>query len=203
MKKNVYDFKSDLGRLTPDPATGLTREQVDTRIAQGLTNEVKNKASKSYFRIFFDNICTFFNLFCLICFGVMLTVPATLSDYSFIVIYVLNMAIGIIQEIRAKKTVEKWVQNDFKNTKYCLTMDIDKFYPSINIGILKNTFHLEKFVFLQFELILGFHLILLNLKNIFVHCQVWVWFTHAYLCNVQANSYQENSDLVFVNLCIV
>lgn len=75
MKKNVYDFKSDLGRLTPDPATGLTREQVDTRIAQGLTNEVKNKASKSYFRIFFDNICTFFNLFCLICFGVMLTVP--------------------------------------------------------------------------------------------------------------------------------
>lgn len=107
MKKNVYDFKSDLGRLTPDPATGLTREQVDTRIAQGLTNEVKNKASKSYFRIFFDNICTFFNLFCLICFGVMLTVPATLSDYSFIVIYVLNMAIGIIQEIRAKKTVEK------------------------------------------------------------------------------------------------
>lgn len=40
----------------------------------------------------------------------------------------------------AKKTVEKWVKNDFKNTKYCLTMDIDKFYPSINIGILKNTF---------------------------------------------------------------
>ncbi|MBE6720624.1 MAG: RNA-directed DNA polymerase [Ruminococcaceae bacterium] len=38
----------------------------------------------------------------------------------------------------AKKAVEKWVQNDYKNTKYCLTMDIEKFYPSVNLGILKN-----------------------------------------------------------------
>jgi hypothetical protein len=38
----------------------------------------------------------------------------------------------------AKKTVEKWVRNDYKNTKYCLTMDIEKFYPSVNLGILKN-----------------------------------------------------------------
>lgn len=38
----------------------------------------------------------------------------------------------------AKKAVEKWVRNDPKNTKYCLTMDIEKFYPSVNLGVLKN-----------------------------------------------------------------
>lgn len=38
----------------------------------------------------------------------------------------------------AKKRVERWVRKDKKNTKYCLKMDIEKFYPSINIGVLKN-----------------------------------------------------------------
>ncbi|MFR7829173.1 MAG: RNA-directed DNA polymerase [Eubacterium sp.] len=39
-----------------------------------------------------------------------------------------------------KKTVEKWVRKDYQNTKYCLTMDVDRFYPSINTGFLKNAF---------------------------------------------------------------
>ena len=39
-----------------------------------------------------------------------------------------------------KKKVEKWVRNDKKHTKYCLTMDIDKFFPSVNLGVLKNKF---------------------------------------------------------------
>lgn len=107
MKKRKFDFNGELGRINPDPNIGLDKQTVDTRIAQGLTNAVKNPAAKSYFKIFYDNVCTFFNLFCLIAFAFTLTVKATLADYSFIVIYVLNMAIGIIQEIRAKKTVER------------------------------------------------------------------------------------------------
>ena len=39
----------------------------------------------------------------------------------------------------AKKAVEKWVRKDRKNTKYCLKMDIAQFYPSVNLGMLKNT----------------------------------------------------------------
>lgn len=38
----------------------------------------------------------------------------------------------------AKKAVEKWVRNDKKNTKYCLKMDIKQFYPSVNLGMMKN-----------------------------------------------------------------
>ena len=107
MKNKTCDIKTQYNRINADPNIGLSQNDVGNRVSQGLTNKVKNKASKSYFKIFFDNICTFFNLFCLICFAVMLTVPAKLADYSFVVIYVMNMAIGIIQEIRAKHTVEK------------------------------------------------------------------------------------------------
>lgn len=39
-----------------------------------------------------------------------------------------------------KKTIRKWVDNDKRNTKYCLQMDIKKFYPSVNGDILKNMF---------------------------------------------------------------
>ena len=37
-----------------------------------------------------------------------------------------------------KKYVEKWIKSDHKNTKYYLKLDISKFYPSININILKQ-----------------------------------------------------------------
>lgn len=37
----------------------------------------------------------------------------------------------------AKRHVEKWIRSDFKNTKYCLKIDVKKFYPSINHDCLK------------------------------------------------------------------
>lgn len=40
----------------------------------------------------------------------------------------------------SKKYIRKWIDNDGKNTKYCLKLDITKFYPSINLCVLKNTF---------------------------------------------------------------
>jgi RNA-directed DNA polymerase len=37
----------------------------------------------------------------------------------------------------ARKALKRWIGKDEKNTKYCLKMDIKKFYPSINNEILK------------------------------------------------------------------
>lgn len=37
-----------------------------------------------------------------------------------------------------KKYVRKWIDSDRKNTKYCLKMDVTKFYPSIDNDILKK-----------------------------------------------------------------
>jgi len=40
----------------------------------------------------------------------------------------------------AKDRVEKWIRNDFKNTKYILKLDIKKYYPSIDTNLLKSKF---------------------------------------------------------------
>ncbi len=40
----------------------------------------------------------------------------------------------------ALKAVKKWLKNDRKHTKYCVQMDIRKFYPSIDQEILKGLF---------------------------------------------------------------
>lgn len=39
-----------------------------------------------------------------------------------------------------QKTLRKWLNNDYKNTKYCLKMDVRKFYPSVDNDILKHMF---------------------------------------------------------------
>ncbi len=39
-----------------------------------------------------------------------------------------------------QKTLRKWLDNDRKNTKYCLKLDISKFYPSVDNEILKQMF---------------------------------------------------------------
>jgi len=39
-----------------------------------------------------------------------------------------------------QKTLRKWLDSDYKNAKYCLKMDISKFYPSVNNEILKEMF---------------------------------------------------------------
>ena len=39
-----------------------------------------------------------------------------------------------------QKALRKWLDTDRRNTKYCLKMDIRKFYPSVNNGILKAAF---------------------------------------------------------------
>lgn len=39
---------------------------------------------------------------------------------------------------KGKKRIEKWIREDRANVKYCLKMDIKKFFPSINHDILRD-----------------------------------------------------------------
>ena len=58
---------------------------------------------------------------------------------------------------KGKKLIEKWIKHDRKNIKYCLKMDIRKFFESIPHDILKqklsSIIHDEKFLKLLYELI--------------------------------------------------
>lgn len=107
-KKSTSISLENIERFTPDKDYGLTSAQVAARTEQGLTNRIKKTYSKTYFSIFKDNICTFFNLLGFIVFLFLLTVKnLPVSNYFFTIIYLANIFIGIIQEIRAKISIDR------------------------------------------------------------------------------------------------
>ena len=100
-------LNENIVRFNPAPQQGLSFEQVDQRKKDGLVNAVSKKYSKSYLSIFISNTCTFFNLLGLIVFISLLCVGADLFDFVFVLVYLANLSIGIIQEIRAKHCIDK------------------------------------------------------------------------------------------------
>ena len=92
-------------RYQPDQ-NGLSLLQVKQRQADKLVNKVKQKSSKSVFKIIFDNVVTFFNLIWLLIFIALMAVQSY-SNLLFVVVVCLNTLISIVQEIKAKITVEK------------------------------------------------------------------------------------------------
>lgn len=109
MKNRKLSTKTSLEieRLAPDISSGLSSIDVESRIKAELTNTTTKKYSKSYLSIFCGNIFSVFNLMGLIVLIALICVKAPLSNFFFVFFYVSNIFIGIIQEIRAKKCVEK------------------------------------------------------------------------------------------------
>ncbi len=93
-------------RIQADINQGLTAEDVKRRIAEKQTNKTKKVVGKSYLQIFISNIFTFFNGIGLFIFVLMLLCESP-ANMMGIVIVVANTAIGIFQEIRSKRAVEK------------------------------------------------------------------------------------------------
>ena len=104
-RKKGFDIEQ-VERFTVNPKKGLTVEQVEQRTNENLTNKVENKNIKTYKSIFFGNIFTFFNMLCFLVAGALIAVGAW-TNLLFLAIILSNIVIGIIQEIRAKKTIEK------------------------------------------------------------------------------------------------
>lgn len=85
---------------------GLTQAQVCERIKQGLTNETDVSTDKTTKEIIISNTFTYFNLIFLVI-TVLLCVVGSFRNLTFLPIVVGNTLIGIIQEIRAKRTLDK------------------------------------------------------------------------------------------------
>lgn len=96
----------NITRFNPKADVGLTSEQVQKRTEQNLVNVTSTKTSKSIWSIIAKNVFTFFNLTCVLV-AICLTIVGAYSDMMFMVIVVVNTTIGIVQEIRAKKTMDK------------------------------------------------------------------------------------------------
>lgn len=94
-------------RFTPSPEQGLSAEQVETRFNQFLFNDVNKRYSKSYGSIIFGNLFTFFNLLCVLVAAALIYAHASISQFLFVGIFFVNLTIGIIQEILAKRQIDK------------------------------------------------------------------------------------------------
>ena len=86
--------------------TGLTNEQVQQRIEEGKINANENPNTRSYKQIIRENVLTFFN-FLNLALMIMVLLVGSYKNSMFMGIIVINTVIGIIQEVRAKKTLDK------------------------------------------------------------------------------------------------
>lgn len=99
-------MSESLKRYNPDIKKGLTTAQVEERIKSGDYNKASNLKTKSFVDILRDNVCTLFNLINLIL-AVAVFAVGSYKNALFMIIIFLNALIGTIQELRAKKTIDK------------------------------------------------------------------------------------------------
>lgn len=98
--------KKVVERFFPKKNMGLQDFQVQQRIQEGLYNKQTEKITKSYKMIWKDNICTLFNLVNAIL-GALIIITGSYRNLLFLGVVISNTAIGIFQEIRAKRTLDK------------------------------------------------------------------------------------------------
>lgn len=92
-------------------AEGLSDEEVRERVAAGKVNGEQTVRTKSVAQILRSNILTFFN-FVFIVLAVLLAgfVPAGMDgigNFGFLILIVFNTLVGIVQELRAKRTMDR------------------------------------------------------------------------------------------------
>jgi len=103
MKKECNDRVTDVQMQTQK---GLSKEQVEERIRQGLVNHADLSTEKTVKEIIQSNTFTYFNLIFLII-TILLCSVGSFRNLTFLPIVIGNTLIGIVQELRAKQTLDK------------------------------------------------------------------------------------------------
>lgn len=99
----MNQMNKDLGSIN---IMGLTDEEVRQRVEEGLTNRTDISTDKTTKEIVISNVFTYFNLIFLVI-TILLIMVGSFRNLTFLPIIIGNTVIGIVQEIRAKKTLEK------------------------------------------------------------------------------------------------
>lgn len=85
---------------------GLTSREAEVKMAQGLYNESVDSSTSTVKEIIKENVFTYFNLIFTVL-AVLLIAVGSFKDLSFMMIVFANTAIGIIQEVKSKQTLDK------------------------------------------------------------------------------------------------
>jgi cation-transporting ATPase E len=94
------------GLVRTDVLVGLTADEVAERVAGGRTNDLPARASRSVGEIVRANVFTRFNAIVGVLFAIILVI-GPIQDGLFGFVIIINTLIGIVQELRAKQTLER------------------------------------------------------------------------------------------------
>lgn len=92
--------------MTTMLAGGLTDDEVARRVAEGKTNDVPARAARSVLDIIRANVFTRINAILGVLFAIVLT-TGSLINGMFGLLIIANSVIGMVQEIRAKQTLDR------------------------------------------------------------------------------------------------
>jgi cation-transporting ATPase E len=92
--------------MTTTVVTGLSDADVAQRVADGKTNDVPTRAARSVSEIVRANVFTRINAILGVLFAIVLSTGSIING-AFGILIIANSAIGIIQELRAKQTLDK------------------------------------------------------------------------------------------------
>ena len=93
--------------VNPDPELGLTEEQVRQRIQAGWVSGTPRHSGKTEREIILTHCFTFFNLIFVVLGALLLLAGSSVMNMGFLIVALINTAIGVVQEIRAKRAVDK------------------------------------------------------------------------------------------------
>lgn len=99
----MHHMNSDV--IAPE-ITGLTSEDIAQRLAQGRTNKNTDPHTKSVGQICAEHIFTLFNGINLIL-AVLVATTGSWRNLTFLIVVFANLGIGIVQEIRSKRTIDR------------------------------------------------------------------------------------------------
>ncbi len=106
MEQQRMAEKKRVPAADPPHTLGLTEAEVRLRQKNGLTNLPVESPTKTEKQIVRENCLTFFNLIFVVL-AICLVLVGSFGDMLFLGIAVANTCIGIVQEIRSKRTIDK------------------------------------------------------------------------------------------------
>ena len=106
-RTTLLDQRKPVPEKHTDPQTGLNGAEVTMRLRSGWGNRINSKETRTERQIILQNCLTFFNLVFIVLALILLLCGSTVKNLTFLVVVVINTVIGCVQEIRAKRAVDK------------------------------------------------------------------------------------------------
>ena len=105
-KKDAAPSLPPLAVRKAEPQTGLTAAEAAERVRLGYANTPVDPPGKTVKQIIFSNVFTYFNLVFFVLAALIISVRSW-NNLMFMGVVIVNMVIGIVQELRSKKTLDR------------------------------------------------------------------------------------------------